>query len=539
MKTPKFDFLVIGSGIAGLTFALKVAPYGSVAIVTKKNLAESNTNYAQGGIAAVLGEDDSPDLHFADTIKAGAGLCNESAVRILVDNGLAMVNQLISFGVRFSAGERGGGLDLGREGGHSRRRIAHAKDSTGAEIEKALIESVKTHKSITVFESHMAVDLVTMAKLAPEKVLAASTADRIVGAYVLKGQTGEIVTFTAKAVLLATGGVGKVFLYTSNPDIASGDGVAMAYRVGAKIANMEFIQFHPTCLYHPIAKSFLISEAVRGEGAVLKLQNGETFMEKYHEMASLAPRDVVSKAIDREMKKRGDDFVYLDTTMISPEWFPERFPHIYETCKKFGYDPTRRMLPVAPAAHYTCGGVQTSIDGETAIAGLYCAGETAHTGVHGANRLASNSLLEAVVFADRAATSAVELVKHGAPQPGPVPPWDPGSAVEEDELVVINHMWDELRRLMWNYVGVARTDKRLLRAKSRIGNLIREINENYWQATVTTDLLELRNLALNSKLIVECALRRKESRGLHFNMDYAQTDDKNFKRDTVISRDDV
>jgi L-aspartate oxidase len=531
MSRLDFDFLVIGSGIAGLTFALKTARLGRVAVVTKKELAESNTNYAQGGIAAVLSGDDSFDAHFRDTVNAGAGLCDENAVRLLVENGPKAIRDLMEFGAKFSMKENA--LDLGMEGGHTKRRIAHSADLTGAEIERALIASVKMSPNISVFENHMAVNLVSKAKLDPLHVTPGSEDDQVVGAYVMDKVTGKIDFFASKAVLLATGGVGKVYLYTSNPDIASGDGIAMARRIGAKVANMEFMQFHPTCLYHPLAKSFLISEAVRGEGAELKRPGGEAFMKEYHPMGSLAPRDIVARAIDREMKKWAYDFVYLDTTMINPDVFRSRFPNIHATCLKFGFDPTREMIPVVPAAHYMCGGVKVDMDSRTNIRGLFAAGECAHTGVHGANRLASNSLLEAVVFSDRASNSAAQWVRD-CPPPPTAPDWDYGGAVDADEQVVISHMWDEIRRLMWNYVGIVRTDKRLARAKNRITLLKHEIEDYYWNFVITSDLLELRNLALNAEMIIDCAILRKESRGLHNTLDYPKTDDVNFKRDTVI-----
>jgi len=534
VRRVKSDFLVIGSGMAGLSCALKLAGSGEVALVTKKELAESNTNYAQGGIAAVMGGDDSLESHMEDTLTAGRGLCHEPTVRLLVENGPRMIRELEAFGVRFT--KREGRLDLGREGGHSHRRIAHAKDLTGAEIERALIHAAKEDPRIRLFENHMAVDLVSRAKLDPGAVAAGSDQDACLGAYVIERDSGEIVAFEASATILASGGAGKVYLYTSNPDIASGDGVAIARRIGARVANMEFYQFHPTCLFHPQAKSFLISEAVRGEGALLRLGGGSTFMEHYHEMGCLAPRDTVARAIDHEMKKRGDDCVFLDTTMIDPAWFPERFPHIYATCLQYGIDPTRQMIPVVPAAHYMCGGVTTDTDARASIPGLFAAGEVAHTGVHGANRLASNSLLEAVVFADIAARSAAAW-KNSRPSAGtpPIPPWDAGSAVDADEMVVVTHLWDEIRRLMWNYVGIVRSDKRLARAQSRVRLISQEINEYYWNFVVTPDLLELRNLAVCASLIVECAMARKESRGLHYNLDHPDMDDKNFKHDTVLA----
>ena len=414
MDRVKADFLIIGSGVAGLSLALRLSETGKVALITKKELAESSTNYAQGGIAAALASSDSFESHIADTLKAGRGLCHENAVRTLVENGPGMIRELMDYGVRFTVSEEeGSGLDLGKEGGHSHRRIAHAKDFTGTEIERALIENARREPSISIFENHMGVDLLTTAKLGAANAPEHSESNRCLGAYVIERASGEIIPFEAGATILATGGVGKVYLYTSNPDIASGDGIAMARRAGAKVANMEFMQFHPTCLYHPQAKSFLISEAARGEGAQLKLKDGSTFMENYSGMGSLAPRDVVARAIDHEMKKRGDDCVFLDTTMIDPAWFPTRFPQIYENCLKYGFDPTKEMIPVVPAAHYMCGGVCVDENARTSIPGLFVVGEAAHTGVHGANRLASNSLLEAVVFSRFAARSAVEWLKSG------------------------------------------------------------------------------------------------------------------------------
>ncbi len=528
------DFLVIGSGMAGLSCALKLCEHGDVALVTKKELAESNTNYAQGGIAAAVSDDDSFQSHIADTLKAGQKLCHKDAVKLLVESGPRMINELINFGVDFAMKKGGESLELGREGGHSHRRIAHAKDLTGQRIEQALINAARQAPRIDIYENHMGVDLVSMAKMNPGGIEPGSDADRCLGAYVINRRTGQIISFQAKATILATGGAGKVYLYTSNPDIASGDGVAMARRIGAKVANMEFFQFHPTCLFHPQAKSFLVSEAVRGEGAVLKLSDGSTFMEKYHPLSSLAPRDIVARAIDLEIKIRGDDCVYLDTTLIDSSWFIERFPHIYSTCRKFGIDPTREMAPVVPAAHYMCGGLSTGVEAMTSIPGLFAVGETAHTGVHGANRLASNSLLEAVVFASIAADSAREWIKAAPDVRQEIPPWDYGYAVDADEQVVITHLWDEIRRLMWNYVGIVRTDKRLARAKKRIELIEQEINEYYWDFVITPDLLELRNLAMCASLIIECSLLRKESRGLHYNLDYPDQDDEKFNHDTII-----
>ena len=546
----QFDYLVLGSGLAGLSFALKVAPLGRVAIITKKDRAESNTNYAQGGIASVTSKEDSFESHMRDTLTAGAGLCKKDVVRTIVEDGPARIAELIELGMKFSerdAPDEDGGkeLDLGREGGHSKRRILHAKDVTGREIERALLNAAARQPNIQIFENHLAIDLITSQKLQqsgtgfhPVQRQAGSLhhpdTNRCLGAYVFDKKSGGVETFAAPVTILATGGCGKVYLYTTNPDIATGDGVAMAYRAGAAVANMEFIQFHPTCLYHPQAKSFLISEAVRGEGGVLKSLEGIEFMDAYHPLKSLAPRDVVARAIDSEMKKSGAEHVWLDITHKPARFIIERFPNIYQTCLRYGIDITKEPIPVVPAAHYQCGGVVTNVDGETEIAGLYAVGEVACTGLHGANRLASNSLLEALVCAHRAAQRVTE---NSLPQTDlKIPLWQSGDAHNPDEMVVVSHNWDEIRRLMWDYVGIVRTNKRLARAQKRIANLQEEIHEYYWNFIVTSDLLELRNIATVAELIVRCALMRPESRGLHYNLDYPEANPEWAQRDTVLRK---
>lgn len=524
------DFLVIGSGLAGLTFALKVAPYGTVAVVTKDRLPESATEYAQGGIASVWSPEDSFADHARDTIEAGAGLCHEDVVDLVVREGPSRVQELIRLGTRFDTKNNSNGeYDLGQEGGHSRRRILHASDATGHEIMRALLAAVRQQDNITIFERHLAVDLLVDAKFRP-----GLRNPQCWGAYVLDVSTGIVHRFQARATLLATGGAGKVYLYTSNPDVATGDGIAMAYRAGVPIANMEFFQFHPTCLYHPHAKSFLISEALRGEGAVLRTPDGTAFMKRYDPRAELAPRDIVARAIDSEMKVHGFECVYLDITHRNPGFVKDRFPLIYERCLRFGIDITRQWIPVVPAAHYCCGGAITDKDGATNLRRLYAAGETAMTGLHGANRLASNSLLEALVFGHRAAAAAVTLLQGDRESIPELPEWNPGQAVNSDEMVVVTQNWDEIRRMMWNYVGIVRSNRRLARAYKRIRLLQEEIDQYYWDFLITADLIELRNIALVAELIIKSAISRKESRGLHFNIDYPYRDDLHWKRDTIL-----
>lgn len=513
------DFLVIGSGIAGLYYSLSVAPHGRVILITKRERAESNTKYAQGGLAAVLSNEDSFESHVQDTLSAGDGLCDEAVVRDIVREGPDRVRQLVDWGVSFSRGEKRA-FDLGREGGHSHRRILHAGDATGNAIESALLNQIAQHPNITVLDHHVAVDLITEHHLGKK-----GTHPSCFGAYVLNKKTGEVITISAQTTFLATGGAGKVYLYTSNPDVASGDGLAMAFRAGAKVANLEFVQFHPTCLYNPLwdreagGKTFLISEAVRGEGAILRLKNGEAFMTRYDTRENLATRDIVARAIDTELKRTGEPCVYLDITHKPRDFLKSRFPTIYDTCMRFGIDIATQAIPVVPAAHYFCGGVVTDMQGRSSVTRLFAAGEVTYTGLHGANRLASNSLLEAVVMAERSAHAAIACEKIKLPF---LPEWNAFVATASDEQVVIAQNWDEIRRLMWNYVGIVRTDKRLERAAARIALLQKEIRDYYWQTRITSDLIELRNLALVAELVIQSAIARKESRGLHYNTDHPE-----------------
>jgi L-aspartate oxidase len=532
------DFLVIGTGIAGLTFALKVAEFGQVAIVTKKEAAETSTNYAQGGIASVFGQYDSFELHVRDTLESGDGLCKLDVVEMVVEDGPVRIQELINWGVAFSRDHKGKlELDLGLEGGHSQKRIVHAGDFTGQAVEKVLLERAQNHGNIGLFENYIAVDLITYSTRMKRGVVTAAHEDLCCGAYVLATKTGEVHTFHAKITVLATGGAGKVYLYTSNPDIATGDGIAMAYRAGTLVANLEFVQFHPTCLYHPEAKNFLISEAVRGEGGVLIDYRGRAFMEDYDPKKDLACRDVVARAIDHELKKSGQDCVFLDITHKAHDFVRKRFPNIYQKCLSFGIDMTNDPIPVVPAAHYMCGGVLVDMDGKTDIERLYALGETACTGLHGANRLASNSLLEALVYAHRAAQQAVkDLGAINAEVCRDLPPWDPMGTSDSDEAIVVAHNWEEIRRFMWNYVGVVRSNKRLLRAQHRIETIQKEIHEYYWDFKITSDLVELRNIAMVAELIIQSALLRKESRGLHYNLQCPEKDDKFWLKDSILRR---
>ena len=522
------DILVIGSGAAGLSLALRLDPAIRVAVIAKSSLSEGSTRYAQGGISAVLDPGDSVESHITDTLDAGAGLCKPEVVRFTTEHGADQIHWLQSLGMQFTVRE---GHDdechLTREGGHSHRRVAHATDATGRALEDTLIRAVRQRPNIEVFENHIAVDLITAAKLGQRP-------QRALGAYVLDRDSDRVQAFHARNVVLATGGASKVYLYTSNPDVSTGDGIAMAWRAGCRTANMEFIQFHPTCLYHPQAKSFLISEALRGEGAKLLLPDGSRFMDRFDRRGELAPRDIVARAIDHEMKRLGADCLYLDISFKPADFVRERFPNIYRRCLDFGFDMTREPLPIVPAAHYTCGGVMTDLHGRTDLAGLYAIGETACTGLHGANRLASNSLLECLVFGEAA---AADINRHWREQaiPERLPDWDESRVSDSDEQIVVAHNWDELRRFMWDYVGIVRTGKRLQRAQRRIDLLTLEIEEYYSNFSITNDLIELRNLVQAAELIVRSALQRTESRGLHYTLDFPHTDDTRPPQDTVLT----
>jgi L-aspartate oxidase len=525
----QFDVLIIGSGLAGLSLALRVAPEKKVCLVSKREINDAASDWAQGGIAAVQNDEDSIEAHVHDTLVAGAGLCDEAVTKMVAEQGKKSVEWLIEQGVAFTRTEDNNAYHLTREGGHSQRRIIHAADATGHAVQTTLSEKVRQHPNITLLENHIAVDLITTEKLSHHKKPIEneptqgfpSDDNQCLGAYVLNSKSGKVMTIAAQNTVLATGGAGKVYLYTTNPDVSTGDGIAMAWRAGCRVANMEFIQFHPTCLFHPHAKSFLISEAVRGEGGLLKLPDGARFMPEHDAREELAPRDVVARAIDFEMKKRGIDCVYLDISHKPQEFITSHFPNIYKRCLEFGIDICKTAIPVVPAAHYTCGGVMTDAQGRTDIHHLYAIGETACTGLHGANRLASNSLLECLVFGQAAAQDILQQPKMKIPL---LPYWDESRVTDADEEVLITHTWDELRRFMWNYVGIVRTDKRLSRALHRIHMLRDEVHEFYSNFKISHDLIELRNLLQVAELIVKSAIERKESRGLHYSKDHPNLD---------------
>ncbi len=530
----EFDALIIGSGAAGLSLALRLDNGFRIAVISKGPLDDGSTAWAQGGISAVMDDDDSVEQHLADTIDAGAGLCDESAVLHTVSHGKEMITWLLQLGVEFTYETGLDGkkyLHLTREGGHTHRRVVHAADATGWAIQNALIKNTQKKSNIELFDHHIAIDLITT-----HKHLAKKNTNQCVGAYVLDTEENKVKTFKTKHVILATGGASKVYLYTSNPDGASGDGIAMAWRAGCRVANMEFMQFHPTCLYHPTAKSYLITEAVRGEGGKLLLPNGTEFAHEFDPRGVLAPRDIVARAIDYKMKQMGVDCVYLDISHKPKKFIQKHFPNVYARCLKLGYDMAKEPVPVVPAAHYTCGGVMTDLKGQTDVENLYAIGETTHTGLHGANRMASNSLLECLVFA----SSTSELINSKGTKissKADIPHWDESRVTEPDEEIVVAHNWDELRRFMWDYVGIVRTNKRLQRAKHRVDLLTSEIDEYYSNFRVSGDLIELRNLTLVADLIIRSALRRKESRGLHYTLDYPETDSTLENIDTVLDPD--
>ncbi len=527
------DVLIIGSGAAGLSLALRLREDLKVAVISKREIEEGSTYYAQGGISAVLDEGDTLSSHVEDTLDAGAGLCDEDTVRLVVEHGPKSIDWLMSNGVHFTRDDSAvssGGYHLTREGGHSHRRVIHAADATGKEVELTLESQVMSRSNVEIFEHHIAIDLIAGGENGTQK------AKRCLGAYILNQKNGKVDTFRARFVILATGGASKVYLYTSNPDVSTGDGIAMAWRTGCRVANMEFIQFHPTCLYHPQAKTFLITEAVRGEGGHLLLPDGSRFMPNFDERAELAPRDIVARAIDHEMKRIGADCLFLDISHKPADFIREHFPTIYKSCLDFGIDITREPIPVVPAAHYTCGGVMTDHQAQTDLPGLYAIGETAYTGLHGANRMASNSLLECLVFAELA-TEHIHRNVDKTPFPPELPPWDESRVTDSDEEVVVSHNWDELRRFMWDYVGIVRSNKRLERAKRRVELLRREIGEYYGNFRVSNDLLELRNLVDVADLIIRSAQSRRESRGLHYTIDFPYRDDQVQRKVTVLIPD--
>ena len=529
------DVLIVGSGLAGLRLALALPETVSVVIVTKRLVQDTNTQWAQGGIAAAWEADDSWQAHVKDTLIAGAGLCRREVVEYVARQGKRRVQDLIDLGVQFDRKYQDPSrYSLHLEGGHSAKRILHHADLTGAEIMRALVDQVRERPNVQVLENHMAIDIISESWLARKKGDLPPPVDRALGAYVLNLDSNEVVAISSKMVSLCCGGAGKVYLYTSNPDVASGDGIAMGWRVGAAVANMEFVQFHPTCLYHPQARNFLISEALRGAGGKLRRKDGVRFMLQYDERAELAPRDIVARSIDAELKKSGEECVYLDMHHLSRKELQRQFPNIYEGCLKLGIDIATDLIPVVPAAHYFCGGLTVDLNGETTVRNLFAIGETSCTGLHGANRLASNSLLEAAVFAVNAAR-AIEARLPDLPLPNSLPVWDYGRASDPDEQVVISQVWDEIRRFMWNYVGIVRTDRRLKRARKRLHLVQEEIDHHYWDFKITGDLLELRNLAIVALLVVQSALKRRESRGLHFTRDFPEPDQR-LIQDTVLKR---
>lgn len=534
MKNNSADVLIIGSGVAGLALALKLADKGKILILAKDKAQKTNSSMAQGGISAVMATDDSFESHIQDTLIAGAGLCKETVVKDYVEQAPDRIKDLLNWGVHFDFKKQGTGeplaIDLTREGGHSQRRILHFEDQTGLEIHRTLINRVHEHKNIQIVEDRYAVDLIVNKEVNPEDM----SPVRCIGAYALHIQTGEVESFTAKNVILATGGAGRVYLYTSNWRGSTGDGIAMAYRVGARIANLEFTQFHPTCLFHRDARNFLISEALRGEGGELKDINGNAFMKKYHKLGSLAPRDIVARSIDKEMKKTGANCVYLDMTHLDADFLKERFPTIYSKCLELGIDIAKMPIPVVPAAHYLCGGVVTDQNGQTDITGLWAIGETACTGLHGANRLASNSLLECLTTAHNCSEEISKKWDSFQLYPHHPKLWSHPEETDDDEMIVIKHVWDEIRQLMWNYMGILRSNKRLARAQHRLNNILSETQEYYSNMRIHPDIVELRNIAMVAKLSVECAIKRKESRGIHYNIDYPETLDT--AEDTIVVR---
>lgn len=526
----QYDVLIVGAGAAGLTLALSLPSSMRIAVLAKSEVTESATLYAQGGISAVLDQNDTLESHIQDTLSTGAGLCHEPTVRYTVENAPQAIHWLVDQGVSFTRVKQADGSEwfhLTREGGHSHRRVLHAADATGRAIETTLESQTEKRSNIDIFSQHIVIDLILSDKLG-------FTERRCMGAYVLDRKQNRVRVFRAKFTVLATGGAAKAYLYTSNPDVSTGDGIAIGWRAGCRVANMEFMQFHPTCLYHPQAKSFLISEAVRGEGGRLLLPDGTPFMQRFDPRGELAPRDITARAIDHEMKRLGAEYVLLDISYKPAEFITSHFPTIYQKCLEYGIDITKQAIPVVPAAHYTCGGIVTDQHGRTDVNNLFAVGEVSYTGLHGANRMASNSLLECIVFAMSSAKEIIGQIDK-VTMPGKLPEWDESRVTDSDEEVVVSHNWDELRRIMWDYVGIVRTNKRLERAKRRVELLRNEIADYYGHFRVTNDLIELRNLVVVAELIVDCAISRHESRGLHYTLDYPRLDDAVFKHSTVLT----